>query len=238
LIETDSIRYGVDQIHFSIARSSRRRTTCITVYPSGDVRLSVPLRTSKTQARKFIHQKAGWVVKKLREFEAQGCRDSSKKYVDGEAFPFLGHEYSLKISRGCGPIVTLGESVLNVIVPDPTDTALVKHAVFRWYKLQAEIVFREAVNIYARRLSIVPPDFKVKCQSKRWGSCTAKNLLNFNVKIVMAPLSQVNYVAAHEVCHVKIKDHSLRYWMLLESIMPNYRTAKKTLKTDGWKYEL
>ena len=96
---------------------------------------------------------------------------------------------------------------------------------------------RGLAAVYAQKLGIIPPIFKVKCQSKRWGSCTAKNLLNFNVKIVMAPPSQVKYVAAHEVCHVKIKDHSLRYWTLLESIMPDSGAAKQALKIDGWKYE-
>lgn len=236
--ETDSIRHGGDLITFSIDRSPRRKTACITVYPSGDVKLTVPARTSRPQAQKYVEQKAGWVLQKLKAFEAQGARDAKKKYVEGEAFLFLGREYYLKIERGAGPIVTLGASTLNVIVPDPTDAGAVRNAVFRWYRFQAETILRDAVAAYSRMLGVPAPAYKVKNQAKRWGSCTAKNHLNFNVKIAMAPLEQLEYVAAHEVCHVKVKDHSPRYWALLRSIMPDSDARKKALKRDGWKYEL
>ena len=238
MIETDTITHEAEQITFLIARSHQRKTACITVYPSGEVKLSVPARTSSAQARHFVEQKAGWVVKKLKEFETRGCRDSSKKYVDGEVFFFLGREYALKISQGAGPIVTLGDRTLNVIVPDPGNTKSVKLAVFRWYCFQAEVILREAVATYAQMLGVPTPIYKVKNQSKRWCSCTGKNLLNFNLKIAMAPLAQIEYVAAHEVCHVRVKDHSPRYWALLRSIMPDSAARKKALKVDGWKYEL
>jgi len=54
----------------------------------------------------------------------------------------------------------------------------------------------------------------------------------------MAPLPQLEYVVAHELCHVKIKDHSLRFWSLMEKVMPDYKAAKNGLRKDGWKYEL
>jgi hypothetical protein len=85
---------------------------------------------------------------------------------------------------------------------------------------------------------MLPPPYRVKNQSKRWGSCTAKDCLNFNLRIAMAPLPQLEYVVAHELCHVKIKDHSPRYWALVEKVMPGYKAAKKALRKDGWKYEL
>ncbi|CAJ36306.1 M48 family metallopeptidase [Methanocella arvoryzae] len=236
--EPGSIRYGAETISFSIVRSPRRKTACITVYPSGEVRLTVPARTSEAQARRYVEQKAGWVLGKLKAFEAQGARDVKKRYVDGEIFLFLGREYALQISRGPEPLVTLGDKTLNVFVQDPGDREAIRSAVFGWYRFQAETYLREPVASYARALDVFPPPFKVKNQSKRWGSCTAKNLLNFNLKIVMAPLEQLEYVAAHEVCHIKVKDHSPRYWAVLKSIMPDCDTRKKALKTEGWKYEL
>lgn len=225
-------------ITFTIARSPKRKTACIAVYPSGEVKLTVPFRTSQAQAQKYIEQKAGWVLSKLKAFEAQGARDVKKRYVDGEIFLFQGREYTLKVSQGAGPIVTLGDKTLNVFAPDPGDREVIKSAVFRWYRFQAETALREPVAAYARALGVTAPQFKVKNQSKRWGSCTSKNLLNFNLKIVMAPPEQLEYVAAHEVCHVQVKDHSSRYWSVLESIMPDCDTRKRALKKDGWKYEL
>ena len=54
----------------------------------------------------------------------------------------------------------------------------------------------------------------------------------------MAPVSQIEYIVAHEICHVKVKDHSINYWKLLKSIMPEYGNRKEELKKDGWQYVL
>ena len=77
-----------------------------------------------------------------------------------------------------------------------------------------------------------------KNQLKRWGSCTSKNNLNFNIRIMMAPMSELNYVIAHELCHTIVKDHSQDYWKLLYSIMPDYEIRKENLRKNGWKYDM
>jgi predicted metal-dependent hydrolase len=54
----------------------------------------------------------------------------------------------------------------------------------------------------------------------------------------MAPVSQLNYVVAHELVHIKYKDHSPKFWKKLNSIMPDYQDRKEKLKQDGWQYEI
>jgi hypothetical protein len=198
---------------------------------------------SQAEVRRLVAEKARWIDRKLREFRAEDGRDATKKYVDGEAFLYLGSEYLLNVTTGDhGPLVTLGDRRLNVILPPGVDgpkrTEMAREAVFEWYRFHAEMAIDRALNVYAPRLGILPLPYKVKNLSKRWGSCTAQNLLNFNAKIVMAPPEQLEYVVAHELCHARVKDHSPRFWALMGHVMPGYAAAKKALRKDGWKYEL
>jgi predicted metal-dependent hydrolase len=235
--------YGDSTIAYDVVYSRKRKTVGITVYPTGEVSISAPHRMSPTEVRRLAAEKADWIAKKLREYRASGCHDATKKYVEGEAFLYLGKEYLLHLATGDdGPLVTLDDRRLNVVlpqvVPDGLQSEMAREAVFEWYRFHAEMTVDRAMGPYCRRLGILPPYYKVKNLSKRWGSCTARNDLNFNAKIAMAPLPQLEYVVAHELCHVKIKDHSPRFWSLMEAVAPGYKAAKNALRKDGWKYEL
>jgi predicted metal-dependent hydrolase len=54
----------------------------------------------------------------------------------------------------------------------------------------------------------------------------------------MAPYRQLEYVVVHELCHVKEKNHSTRFWKLVRELMPDYEKHKNSLKKNGWKYVL
>jgi predicted metal-dependent hydrolase len=235
--------YGDSTIAYDVVYSSKRKTVGITVYPTGEVRIAAPRRMSPAEVRRLAAEKADWIAKKLREYKTDGCHDATKKYVEGEVFLYLGKEYLFHLAAGDhGPLVTLDDRRLNVVLPPGVSGGLqsdmARETVFEWYRFHAEMAVDEAMGLYCRRLGILPPYYRVKNLSRRWGSCTAKNLLNFNAKIAMAPLPQLEYVVAHELCHVKVKDHSPRFWSLMETVMPGYKTAKNALRKDGWKYEL
>jgi predicted metal-dependent hydrolase len=63
-------------------------------------------------------------------------------------------------------------------------------------------------------------------------------VLNINFLIIMAPMSQVEYVVAHELCHLRHKDHSAEFWDLLRLLMPDYEIRKERLRKEGWRYVL
>jgi predicted metal-dependent hydrolase len=113
---------------------------------------------------------------------------------------------------------------------------ILKRALWRWYRRHAEKRIGDLVKFYSKRLHIETPSFKVKYQAKRWGSCSNDNGLNINLRIIMAPMSQVEYVVAHELCHQKYKNHSAEFWQLLRLVMPDYEIRKDNLKRDGRMY--
>lgn len=107
--------------------------------------------------------------------------------------------------------------------------------------LDAEATLRAALllnRLYAERLGVDKPKVLVRDQAKRWGSCTSKGELRFNWRIVMGPMSLVDYVVAHEVCHLRVADHSARFWKLLGMIQPDHETCKERLRREGINFRL
>lgn len=92
--------------------------------------------------------------------------------------------------------------------------------------------------MYARRLGVAPARILVRSQAKRWGSCSRDGTLRFNWRIIMAPLSVVDYVIAHELCHLLHPNHGRRFWDALAAIMPDHAVRRELLRREGPRYRL
>lgn len=106
-------------------------------------------------------------------------------------------------------------------------------ALERWYKLEAEQVLKSRVEHYSQKLGWPTPKVLIRDQKRRWGSCNAKGELRFNWRLVMAPLAVLDYVVVHEMAHLKVLDHSSKFWRLVEQIMPDYKTHHRALHDLG-----
>jgi len=78
----------------------------------------------------------------------------------------------------------------------------------------------------------------IRNPEKRWGSCDKNGSLRFNWHIVMAPMSLLDYVVAHELCHLKSKDHSEAFWKAMRTLMPDYEARRDRLRREGNKFSL
>ena len=151
--------------------------------------------------------------------------------------------YNLKILSGeIEPSIKLKGKYFEVTVskntPQKSQHQVVRDTLWKWYLEHAENKLREIMHKYSRKLQIDTPTVVVKPQAKRWGSCSNTNIIRINIQIIMAPIKQIEYVVAHELCHVKYKDHSSKFWKNLSLVMPDYQLRKESLRKEGWRYVL
>ena len=73
----------------------------------------------------------------------------------------------------------------------------------------------------------------IREQKTRWGSCSSKGNLNFNWRLILAPEEVLNYVVVHELAHRREMNHSKAFYAIVESVLPDYRTARKWLRDKG-----
>ncbi|WP_261340138.1 M48 metallopeptidase family protein [Rhodopirellula europaea] len=93
-------------------------------------------------------------------------------------------------------------------------------------------------NRFCQMLGVEASEVVIRNYSQRWGSATQNGRLAFNWRIIMAPRPLIDYVAAHEACHLIHNDHSADFWRLLERIMPDYESRRLQLAINGAKFQL
>ncbi len=244
-LQQHQVHFGRSVIAYRIERSDRRNTVTISVDPRAGVLLKVPSDAPIPRLDGLVKTKAPWILQRLLEFREFGPGPAPREFAAGESFSYLGRNYRLKIERSAGtayPFAFLHGGFLTVTLGQRTfggeAEVLIKRAVVDWYRRQAERRLAERVAVYARRAGLRPPPLLVREQEKRWGSCNSKGHLRLNWRVMMAPMRLVDYVVAHEVCHLLVRDHSRRFWKLLATILPDYEILRDRLRVDGVRFNV
>lgn len=220
-----------------IIRTSRRKTADIRV-EEGAVSVVVPLNTSVERVDQLLLAKRSWIKEKM-ALQREMAPVSNRQFVSGEAFPYLGRNYRLNVQRGLFTPVKLLQGRLVVQTPKGSDQPhLIRNALVRWYKRQAEQKIREKVTRYAPLVGVKPSSVNIKTFKARWGSCTAKGGLEFNWKIMMATNRMVDYVVVHELCHLIHHDHSPEFWHEVARVMPDYQQCREWLRESSGNFSL
>jgi predicted metal-dependent hydrolase len=236
--EKGRITHGDTTIPYVIVRSPRRtRTMAITVNPEAGVSVSVPVRVGVETVRRFVKQRAGWIVRTKAEIDA---RPKPLRFVDGERVSYLGERMRLHVRDDCATRVSvrLDRSGLHVTAPITLTRyerkSAIRKAVVSWYMRRARKILSERVDVYRRRMRLKKPRrVVVKDQRSRWGSCSADGTLRFNWRIVMAEEDLIDYLVVHELLHMRIRSHSPRYRAALARFMPDYRERELRLNEFG-----
>ncbi len=127
---------------------------------------------------------------------------------------------------------TLVAPILPELGPDLKRIA-VRSGLRHWYRVHAKQQFPNRAIVLAAALGVAAPTVNIVDQSKRWGSCDARGRIRLNWRLVMAPMSLVDYVIAHEVCHLLEHNHSRHFWRKLEIILPDYESRARQLDRLG-----
>lgn len=243
--ETKRITFGSTVVEYTVRRSHRRRKTVeIAVDPVDGVIVAAPASATDAEVEGIVRRRALWILRRLTDVRNGSEPVAPREWVTGETLLYLGRHYRLRVLDGDGPPerVRLTGRWLEVRVPNH-DTRVprthhIVHAVEQWYRRLAERRLKERVHVYAPRLGVTPRRILVRSQAKRWASCSADGTLRFNWRIIMAPLSVVDYVVAHELCHLRHANHGRRFWQALATVMPDYPVRREILRRDGLSYRL
>lgn len=102
-----------------------------------------------------------------------------------------------------------------------------------WLKIEARKDLFYRVHHHSNNIGIYPKRISVRDQSTRWGSCSSNGNLSFSWRLIFAPSFVLDYVAAHEVAHLKEMNHGPRFWRVVRDTMPDMHRARVWLKKNG-----
>lgn len=215
-----------------IIRTSRRKTASIRV-EEGAVSVVVPASISVEKIDQLLVSKRLWIKEKM-ALQRALAPVTDKQFVSGEAFPYLGRNYRLKVEQGSFVPVKLLQGQLVVQTPEGSQQPhMIRNALVRWYKRQALQKMRDKVKRYAPMVGVKPAGVAIKSFKSRWGSCTVKGELEFNWRIMFAPNRMVDYVVVHELCHLIHYDHSPDFWSEVWRVMPDYQECRNWLRENS-----
>jgi len=154
--------------------------------------------------------------------------------VSGESYRYLGRQYRLKVVEGEQEGIKQERSFIYVTVTDKNDTQQVQRVLEQWYRNNAHYIFHKRLELcYPRveRLGIPYPSLAIRAMKTRWGNCSHAGLITLNPKLVQTPVSCIDYVLIHELCHLKEHNHSKHYYQLLDQTLPDWRERRQKLNT-------
>lgn len=188
-------------------------------------RLIVTSRSKLTQSRikQLIHQNKDWVV-------AQIDKLTNTALSDGRIINVLGEEFTVRLTLS--PDAKINERDGEFIVTAPSQVSGQKLLSDYLKSKYAKLVKLRAAEL-AQIHNFSYKGITMRDQSSRWGSCSRSKNLNFNWRLIFAPVEVMDYVIIHEFCHTEVFNHSPKFWQLVETHMPQYKKHSMWLKRHG-----
>ena len=210
------------EIALRLRRSARARRYALRVSRhDGAVTLTLPQRGTEREALRFAQGHAVWIAETL-----AGITPPVTVQF-GMELPFEGRPLRLEAAQLRAPRIE-GDRLLA-----PADPGRLGTRIEAFLKLAARQRLQVATETHAARLGRPFSRITLRDTRSRWGSCSHAGALSYNWRLVMAPPSVLDYVAAHEVAHLQEMNHSPDFWAVVAQLCPGYRTERAWLKREG-----
>jgi predicted metal-dependent hydrolase len=228
-------------------RRGKRRTIGFVVGPEG-LQVSAPKWVPLYEVDSAVQEKAGWILKKLHEARDRSERMESARieWKDGTCLPCLGEQVIVVLDprhdfSGVGAVLNTDAEALpgvprltlHVGLPHHATPVQIRDAVQAWLMRQAKRIFTERLNHFAPQLGVQWKKLSLSSAGTRWGSASADGSIRLNWRLVHFRQSVMDYVVVHELAHLRVMDHSPRFWDTVASIVPDYAQLRGQLKDDA-----
>ena len=238
-LASKTVLRGVDVAFFDVSHegathrvqikrvATARRLTLRVRAATHDVVLTMPVRGSLVRAKLFVDRHAGWIGVRLARLP------TGTPFGPGASVPVRGVPHAIVHRPGARGTVwaEVGEDGPELCVSG--EAPFVARRVQDWLIRQARADLAEAVACHAAAIGTVPKRLTLRDTTSRWGSCSSTGALNFSWRLVMAPPHVLDYLAAHEVAHLRHMNHSAAFWATVAALDPAYEAAEAWLKKHG-----
>lgn len=190
----------------------------------------------------FVESHQNWIVSTSDKMEIKKKavkKIAPERYEQGVSVPFLGKPNVLWIKQSLLHNVEIENYKQNIYVHLPKEyigndnNEIIRQALIDWMKKRMLDYVESIIEVHAKKYSLYPRYIRIKTQKSRWGSCGVKNDINLNWLLILAPFEVMEYVVVHELCHIKERNHSVKFWQLVEEHMDDYQMHRNWLKNNG-----
>ncbi len=227
----DNFNLLVEDLSILVQRKKIKNLNLSILPPEGSIRLSIPLRTSKKDAKQMILEKYQWIKQKQAMVRARP-KPSKKKMHSGERFPYRGTCYELEIIE-CAlkkGIVLMEDNKLKLYAKTDSTTAQRESLLQNWYHVMLEEQIPPLIVKWEPIIGKHVASWGIRRMKTQWGSChIEKKHIQLNLDLIQKPPECLEYVIVHEMVHLYERYHNAQFKQYMDRFMPNWRTYKEML---------
>jgi len=201
----------------------RARRISLRVDVRGHATLVLPHEGLRAEGLRFAAKQQCWLDQQLAK------QPGRVPFAPGESVPVAGAAHRIEHAPDSPDPVRMADGRLTVAGPADGVSSLVEG----WLREEARRALTAAAAEYAAAIGQPMPNVAVRDSMTRWGSCSARTGLSFSWRLAMVPADVLRYVAAHEVAHLVVPNHSARFWAVVERLYPGYDLPHHWLKRGG-----
>lgn len=215
---------------YTIKRSPKRKQLTITVERDRGVVIHAPESTSDEKIRAVVESKRQWIYDKSRHAQKYALpHPPGKELVNGESALYLGRQYQVEVVHGSAEEIRFDHRFL---IPARLGCDR-KHVMRSWYMDRAKEKILPRSMKWANDLGVEFANAKIVDNRYRWGSCTPKDNITFNWRLIKAPMYVVDYVIIHELAHLLESNHTTKFWNIVRAQSSKMDKAKQWLLEHG-----
>lgn len=235
-------------------RRGKRRTIGMAVGTEG-LTVSAPRWVPLHEVEAALQEKAAWIVRKLEEMQTRQQRLEAARidWQAGAVLPWLGQPLTLALDADASPDKPGRKSarrainatleidhttaspdqprqVLRLNLPEDTAAPQIRNAVHAWLLREARVLFMQRLDHFAPLLNVQWRKLALSNARTRWGSASSDGRIHLNWRLMHFRLEVIDYVVAHELSHLRVMDHSPRFWETVRSVVPDYEKWRDELR--------
>ncbi|MEO6350054.1 MAG: SprT family zinc-dependent metalloprotease [Candidatus Limnocylindrales bacterium] len=219
---------------FTVRRSARARRSRLTITEEGRAVVVLPMRATYNEAADLVSHHVRWIANHQQQILARRAALASRPSLGaGREILFRGEPHRIvsiaAIDGRRRPTIRGYDGRLVVITPllEERTTADLLEA---WLRAQARASVEERVRVRSAEMGLAPTRIAIRDQRTRWGSASRRGTLSFNWRLIMCPPHVLDYVAVHELAHLKVAGHGRQFWRLVDRHFPDSRGARRWLR--------
>ena len=224
-------------------RRSQRRTIGFMVGPDG-LTVAAPAWVPLYEVDKAVLEKSAWILQKLHDMRSRGRQLAAKRvdWANGCTFAYLGQPVTVLLNAqaepgGAGAVLhTDGNAQtlrLHIGLPQTATPEQIKNVARVWMMRQAQLLFTERLAHFSPIVGVQYKRLGLSSASTRWGSASADGSIRLNWRLLHFRLPIIDYVVVHELSHLRVMDHSPRFWDTVRAVVPDYAALRKQLRSDA-----
>jgi predicted metal-dependent hydrolase len=226
------------QINYSVTYNKRRINLRLKAVPPANIEVAAPAGFPAYRIEEVLRTKSDWILSQLAKLAETQANPVNSSIQDGAELLFCGQIVKLRLEPSAAQRakVALQAGTMTASLPkhiDRQDEQAVATVLKKWYISSARRLLTERTAYWATQIGVRPQKISIREQKTRWGSCSHRANINYNWRIIMAPPAVIDYLVVHELCHIKMPNHSKDFWLLVGQSAPDYKQHRAWLRRNA-----